>query len=91
MAAIHALGVVHGDIRAQNILVAEGGSRVWIIDFEMSSILGDRADAVAQIQSEIDQVKYLFKKVKEGPSWTGNCATKQGQAPVVPGSEIVSV
>lgn len=48
--------------------MAEGGSRVWIIDFEMSSILDDRADAAAQIQSEIDQVKYVFKKIKEGPS-----------------------
>jgi thiamine kinase-like enzyme len=31
--AIHALGVIHGDIRLDNILIGKDG-KVWFIDFE---------------------------------------------------------
>lgn len=36
--AIHSLGVIHGDIREENILVGKDGN-IWVIDFEMSSIV----------------------------------------------------
>jgi serine/threonine protein kinase len=35
--AIHSLGVIHGDIRAANILVENNGA-IWIVDFELADI-----------------------------------------------------
>jgi len=88
--AIHSLGVIHGDVRNENILVAEGGSRVWIIDFERSSILDDSFDKATSIQSEVDAVKYLFKEVKAAVTITYPCGNGEAQHPIIWGPEIVS-
>ena len=37
--AIHSLNVLHGDIRAENILVSSDGMRVYVIDFEWGTIV----------------------------------------------------
>ncbi len=37
---LHLLGMMHGDVRAANILVGTEGS-VWIIDFEMAQVVSD--------------------------------------------------
>jgi RIO-like serine/threonine protein kinase len=36
--AIHALGVMHNDIRAENILVSNQDGSVWVIDFEFATV-----------------------------------------------------
>ncbi|MCK6549092.1 AAA family ATPase [Myxococcota bacterium] len=42
---IHRLGVVHKDLKPQNILVDEGVSRAWLIDFGIASRLAFEATA----------------------------------------------
>lgn len=69
--AIHALGVTHNDVRGDNILIAEGGTRVWIIDFERSGLLADCAryyggQTESVISNEIETVKQLFSAIKCG-------------------------
>ena len=31
---IHRLGVVHNDVRSENVLVAQPDGSVWVVDFE---------------------------------------------------------
>jgi tRNA A-37 threonylcarbamoyl transferase component Bud32 len=64
-AAMHSLGVVHGDIRADNILVAKGGDSVWIVDFEFAEIVARAADEMrSKVAQEIGAVKELLAKIK---------------------------
>jgi serine/threonine protein kinase len=68
--AIHSLGVLHGDVRPDNILVAEDGDAVWIVDFEFAEII-DRGDDSNQseISREIRAVQELldgFKNAQGG-------------------------
>ncbi|KAG0012185.1 hypothetical protein BGZ82_002698, partial [Podila clonocystis] len=46
LSAIHDLGVIHGDIRPQNILVQRDGpnSRFYFVDFGMSRITADKTE-----------------------------------------------
>src|SRR5438045_5805253 len=63
--AIHSLDVVHGDVRADNILVAEGGNMVWIIDFEFAEIINEGNDAKEfKISEETQAVRELLKGFK---------------------------
>jgi serine/threonine protein kinase len=39
--AIHELGVIHNDVREQNILVTDDGESVFIIDFDHSSTISE--------------------------------------------------
>jgi tRNA A-37 threonylcarbamoyl transferase component Bud32 len=52
---IHALGVIHSDIRTQNILVKEDHS-VVIIDFEFSSFKDVTMDQIALEDEEIEDL-----------------------------------
>lgn len=54
--AIHSLNIIHGDVRAGNILVAEGGNTAWIIDFEFAEIIKEEGDARETLISEETQV-----------------------------------
>jgi thiamine kinase-like enzyme len=65
---LHAHGVRHNDVRGDNILIGDGGSRVWIIDFEGSSLLADYVDEDGD-PLEIDEVKRLFSAIKNGERW----------------------
>mmetsp|Transcript_28447 Transcript_28447/g.62593 ORF Transcript_28447/g.62593 Transcript_28447/m.62593 type:complete len:543 (+) Transcript_28447:317-1945(+) len=59
--AIHALGVAHGDIRAENILVGEEG-KVWFIDFGLS-----RVDPSAEeCEEELQQLCSIFTSGSPG-------------------------
>ncbi|RGB36225.1 hypothetical protein C1646_814152 [Rhizophagus diaphanus] len=55
---IHALGVKHGDIRLDNIMVSRltGRSRVWWIDFALSEIIGNAED----LKAELLELRYLL-------------------------------
>ena len=48
---IHSLGILHGDIRPENILVGTDGD-VWIIDFEFSRIAAELPGAGALFAKE---------------------------------------
>jgi serine/threonine protein kinase len=62
---IHSQGVVHGDIRCDNILVDDDGKSVWIVDFEFAEILAEGSDEMdARITQETEDVKQLLRKVK---------------------------
>jgi serine/threonine protein kinase len=60
--AIHALNVVHGDIRPENVLVAEENSEVWIVDFEFARIIDDKEDP--EFSTETRAVKDMLGNMK---------------------------
>lgn len=63
--AIHSHGVVHGDVRCDNILVDEDGKSVWIIDFEFAKVVEEGSDKKdGRITQEIEEVKELLRKIK---------------------------
>ena len=57
---IHARGVLHGDVRAENILVKKDNS-VVVIDFESSEMNADRN----MLDAEEKQVKSLLEWWKQ--------------------------
>ena len=64
--AIHALNVVHGDIRSSNILVAEDGNEVRIIDFEDAKILGDGdEESESEMSNEMEVVNDMLRDIKK--------------------------
>jgi len=60
-AEIHKLEVLHGDIRAANILVAEDES-IWIVDFEYAQVVSDRL----VLDGEDSEVKMLLDRIRNG-------------------------
>ena len=68
LAAIHAQGVIHGDIRLANILIGNDGT-VWFIDFE-SSIFADSIQSVelreSMFRSERDVLTICLKNISTG-------------------------
>jgi serine/threonine protein kinase len=61
---IHALGVLHCDIRADNILVGEEGNHVWIVDFEFAHVIGVGEDAKQRLSAELKEVKRLLTEIR---------------------------
>jgi len=69
---IHHLNVLHGDIRPANILVAEDGNKVWIIDFEDGEIIADGdEDRESKISDEMKAVHEMLQDIKTGPRPSG--------------------
>lgn len=67
---IHSLGVVHGDIRPDNILVGDDKC-IWIIDFESSIFLDSiqpADDGEAMLQSDTEALTLCLKKIKQNYS-----------------------
>ena len=62
--AIHSLRVVHSDVRTDNILVAEDGNAVWIVDFEFAEIVEGAREAELMISVETEAVQKLLNEVK---------------------------
>src|SRR5437762_13767595 len=63
---IHSLGVVHGDVRRENILVDANGNSVWIIDFEYAEIIdGGLESKPSKIALETELVKGLLREIKK--------------------------
>jgi RIO-like serine/threonine protein kinase len=63
---IHALNVIHGDVRSANILVAEGGNKVWVIDFEDGQILGDGDEKrESEISNEMEAVCEMLQDINK--------------------------
>lgn len=78
---IHNLNVVHGDVRPANILVAEDGNKVWIIDFEDGQIIADGdEDRESKVSDEMEWVRQMLRDIRKGQS-PGGCLP-------LPGSEI---
>jgi tRNA A-37 threonylcarbamoyl transferase component Bud32 len=73
---IHELGVVHGDIRNENVLVRDDES-VWIIDFEMSMNEGVTEE---DIEDENACIDYMLAKLKKAKTFKGS---DRGSADVV--------
>jgi len=63
--SIHALGVIHGDIRAENILVSKGGNAAWIVDFEFSALVGKgHTVKLFKTAQEMVEIKRLLMEIK---------------------------
>jgi serine/threonine protein kinase len=64
--AIHSLGVIHGDIREENILISENGDAAWIIDFEFTEIVNVKDDVkMAEMFHETQAVEDLLRELKD--------------------------
>jgi len=61
-AEIHKLEVIHGDVRASNILVAEDES-IWILDFESAQVVSGSRGQVF-IDGEALEVKMLLDRIR---------------------------
>ena len=61
-AEIHKLEVIHGDVRAANILVAEDES-IWILDFESAQVVSGR-QSQEFIDGEASDVKMLLDTIR---------------------------
>ena len=59
---IHKLDVIHGDVRAANILVAEDES-VWILDVESAQVVSGSEGQIF-IDGEASEVKILLDKIR---------------------------
>ena len=69
---IHRLNVVHGDVRPANILVAEEGNKVWIIDFEDGEIIVDGdEERESKVSDEMKAVHEMLQYIKSGPGPSG--------------------
>ena len=64
--AIHSLGMIHGDVRLENILIGKDGN-VWFIDFETASP-ADSIESVetreAMFQSDREALMGCFRSVR---------------------------
>ena len=70
---IHSLNVLHGDIRPANILVAEDGNTVWIIDFEDGEIIADGdEERESKVSDEMKAVREMLQYIKAGPRPSGH-------------------
>jgi RIO-like serine/threonine protein kinase len=59
--AIHELGICHGDIRPNNIVVGENNS-VWILDFEYArKVRGLRGEV--ELSGEMNDVRRMLEEI----------------------------
>jgi RIO-like serine/threonine protein kinase len=72
-AEIHRLGVIHGDIRKQNIMVKEDKS-VVVLDFETSVYHENLSDDMIRDENEV--IQRVLKEVKRGKSGGPRLAEK---------------
>ena len=68
---IHHLNVIHGDVRTANILIAENGNKVWIIDFDYGEIIEDRGERESLISAEMEVVREMLRDVRKGATSRG--------------------
>ena len=53
---IHRLGVVHNDVRSENVLVAQLDGSVWVVDFEHAGT-GDEVSCNIERQLVKDMIR----------------------------------
>jgi tRNA A-37 threonylcarbamoyl transferase component Bud32 len=70
--AIHSLDVIHGDVRAENILIHKDGKTVWIVDFEFSESISEDIDMDSKIGEENQVVRHLLLKIKQKSESNGH-------------------
>jgi RIO-like serine/threonine protein kinase len=46
---IHRRGILFGDINPGNVIIGEGGRRVWLVDWETAQSTADDLDALANL------------------------------------------
>ena len=73
-AEVHHLGVIHGDIRKQNIMVKEDKS-VVIIDFESSVYYENLSQRM--VKDENDEIDRVLKEVKREGSRSPRAVGKE--------------
>jgi serine/threonine protein kinase len=69
-AKLHKLGVIHVDIRPENILVLKDGS-IRIIDFDCSCIASEERDLIAQ---EDDETFKMFEELRRKRDSCSSCS-----------------
>ena len=81
--SIHSLGVIHGDVRADNILVSNHGNGAWIIDFEFAEIISDMDDAKhSKLSQEMKDVNTLLEGIKNHHNPRRPCGNGSEEAPL---------
>jgi serine/threonine protein kinase len=67
VAELHAMGIIHGDLSSENILVKGGSFEVKLIDFDLSKMVGTRAKAMGNpdfVCEEVEQATHSKKSIK---------------------------
>jgi RIO-like serine/threonine protein kinase len=62
---IHNLGILHGDVRPENILVGVDGG-VWVIDFEFSRSFTGVLDTSNLLFRERQHVELMLTEIRQG-------------------------
>jgi RIO-like serine/threonine protein kinase len=79
---IHNLNVLHGDVRPANILVAEDGNKVWIIDFEDGEIIADGdEEREYKVSNEMEAIREMLRDIRKGQSPGGCLPLPSGEIP----------
>jgi serine/threonine protein kinase len=90
--AIHSLGIVHSDIRPENILVAEDGNSAWIVDFEFTEIIAEGFhEKHPKITQETGAVKDLLTKITSPRRSYGVCRNGSETSLLETGTTVVLV
>ena len=60
--------MIHGDVRAENILVGKDAKSVWLVDFEDAEILDKDVElgTDSRISQENKSVSYLVSTLRHG-------------------------
>jgi RIO-like serine/threonine protein kinase len=88
---IHALNVIHGDVRPANILVTEAENKVWIIDFEDDQILADGDEGRdSEISNGMEAVREMLRDIKTRSDHGGCLQLPDSEIPTqrVPSLEV---
>lgn len=67
--AIHKLGVVHGDVRPENVLILKDES-VRIIDFENGLVVAE--NGLKEMETEKEEVNIMLRELKYKFSCNGH-------------------
>ena len=88
---IHNLNVLHGDVRQANILVAEDGNKVWLIDFEDGEIIVDEdEERECKVSNEMEVVHEMLRDIRKGQD-PGGCLPLRGSEILAPRVSSVGV
>lgn len=83
--SIHALHVVHRDVRPANVLVADDG-KVWIVDFEFAEITDDHPSP--ELSTEMSEVKEMLRVTKLDDRTRPGCLQLPGIGTLGSGSSL---